>query len=98
MKLKILMLTILISLNLNSTLYADTGCLKIGFTDYCAPALGSIYKSGFGVVCGKGQCIKSGFQYKCSKEPGGYAVKSGFSVKCSGGCERASRQLCQRPQ
>ena len=76
-------------------------CLKDNLgTPMCAPAAGSIEIGEFSkLVCGRGQCLKDRFgAYLCSKEPGGVATTDRFNeVLCTGGCEKATPELCVKP-
>ncbi len=50
------------------------------------------------VVCGMGQCVPAPFEgYYCAIEPGGAVMNAeGSQFGCVGGCELASKSLCQQ--
>ena len=84
-----------------TTAYADCTPDSSG-TVYCSkyPGGGAEPDSGGTVRCGKGQCKSdnAGNVY-CSKTPGGGAgVDSAGTVRCTGGCERGSRDMCERAE
>jgi len=82
-----------------TSVYADCAPDSIG-TIYCSkyPGGGAEADSIGTVYCGKGQCKADsiGTVY-CSKTPGGGAgVDPIGTVRCTGGCERGSRDMCER--
>ena len=64
----------------------------------------SKYRGGDAVLdvytfkCGKGQCVDTGFDWKCSKIEGGGAVMTNIGARCQGGCERPSENNCMVPE
>jgi len=82
---------------INTSVFAQSGCITVGFQDFCAPPGGSVHNFAFQAVCGKGQCVRHGYSLQCSKVPGGSAIVSGFQAKCTGGCEEAKPRYCQKP-
>ncbi len=66
----------------------------------CSPPYGSISTNALGeIVCGQGECVTNNFgDLICSKQSGGAATKNFFGdVVCTGGCEPASKRLCEKP-
>lgn len=57
---------------------------------------GLAIKTGFGIVCSKGDCAKDNIgNVRCSKQPGGGALRTNYgTVKCTGGCESPSQDYC----
>jgi len=77
------------------------GCVKDALQQIvCPPPNGGIAKDPLGqLVCGPGQCVRDPLgQIVCSSQPGGYAgINALGQAACTGGCERATASLCQRP-
>lgn len=68
---------------------------------WCAPPMGTIVEDDEGnPVCGPGQCIDDAAgRIVCAKEVGGsVTVDRDGQVKCVGGCQKANRMFCRRPQ
>jgi hypothetical protein len=76
----------------------SSGCVEFGYQNVCAPPGGSVVMWGYEPVCGRGQCVKTGVEWTCSKVPGGGAVKSPLGAQCVGGCETASPNYCVTPR
>ena len=70
---------------------------------FCAKEGGGAVKDELGSVkCGVGYCaVDDRGQVRCSKRPGGGASTDSYGrVQCLGGCQPATKQLCEdaRPQ
>jgi len=76
----------------------SAGCVNTLSGTICSPPGGDAIKTFSGVVCGKGQCVKtlSGVIY--SRVAHGVAVKKFSGVQCQGGCENARQSYCQTLQ
>jgi hypothetical protein len=67
---------------------------------FCAKEGGGAMKDEVGnVKCGVGYCAANDRGLvRCSKRPGGGAsIDSNGQVKCLGGCQPATKQLCEAP-
>ena len=65
---------------------------------FCAKEGGGAMKDQYGnVKCGVGHCAMDDLgQLKCSTSPGGGAATDSYGkVKCLGGCQSATKQLCE---
>ena len=65
---------------------------------FCAKEGGGAVNSTYGsVLCGVGYCIQDEYNHAlCSKVQGGEAdLDSNGKVVCTGGCEAASKSLCE---
>ena len=67
---------------------------------FCAKEGGGAVKDNVGnVKCGVGYCaMDDQGLWRCSKKPGGGASTDSYGrVQCLGGCQPATKQLCEAP-